>query len=61
MGVLGLLTAALVGWGCSKVLDVEGRIVRLETQMITVQKSLDRIEDNTAPRNDPAALAGSHH
>lgn len=54
--VIGLLIVALVSWGCANVLDVQARIVRLETQMVGVQHSLDRIENNTTPHDGRVAV-----
>lgn len=54
--VIGLLIVALVSWGCSNVLDVQARIVRLETQVIGIQHTLDRIDNNTAPHDGRVAV-----
>ena len=55
--VIGLLIVALVSWGCANVLDVQARIVRLETQVAGIQHTLDRIDSNTTPHE---SVAPSH-
>lgn len=57
-GVAGLLVVGFVGGGYGLVSDMQQRIVRLETQMVDVQKSLDRIENNTNPHDGRVAAAG---
>lgn len=54
--VVSLLIVALVSWIATNTWEVHGDIVSLKERVTAMEKTLDRIENNTAPHDGRMAV-----